>query len=89
MKSSKETMEKQIDILNRIKRVEPRADLQAQIKQRIDAEMYVKPNWIKVAAAILLFFFSTEVYLATHAQRLAKNDVSVLVRQSNNSLYND
>jgi len=82
-------MEKQFDILNSIKRVEPRAELQEIIKQRIATEIYVKPSWITAAAAILLLFFAAEIYLATYANRNAKNDISVLVQKTNNNLYND
>jgi len=87
--SSKELMEKEFNILNEIKKVEPSPDLLNKIQARIVEKQNVIPIfWIRTAAAIFLCFLSFETYLILK-QAGNEEELSLLIPESYNNLYNE
>jgi hypothetical protein len=89
-KSSKDTMEQVFQQLRNIQQVEPNADLYSAISNRLKQPDTISMNWIRAIAAVLLLFFSFEIILFKNdSNRSNSNELTSLIPQTQNLLYND
>lgn len=88
--SSNILVEKQLEILHTIKKVEAPDSLLVKIQQRIEnVEAAVIPmNWISVAAAVAVLFISIDVYVIKQ-NSTSKTNLTELVPSQNNYLYHE
>lgn len=88
--SSNISVEKQLEILHSIKKVEAPDSLLGKIQQRIEnVEAAVIPmNWISVAAAVAVLFISIDVYVIKQ-NSTSKTNLTELVPSQNNYLYHE
>jgi beta-lactamase regulating signal transducer with metallopeptidase domain len=89
-KSSNDAMEQVFKQLADIQKVEPNTGLYASIIDRIEKPQMISVVWLRVAAAVLLIFFSFElILLKKDMEKAESNQLETLVPETQNILYND
>jgi hypothetical protein len=76
--------------LTSIQKVAPNADLYASIIKAIEKPQMIGWIWVRSVAAILLIFFSLELFLAKkELDNIEATQLKTLVPQTQNTLYNE
>lgn len=88
-KSSDLNMEQLFDQLANIKKVEPRVDLYKQILAKQKAQNTIPMFWVRAAACLLILFFATEFYIVSNTNSTEKQDITIVIPKTNNTLYNE
>ena len=89
--SKKIDMEKHLQILNDIQRVEAPDGLYEKVMGEINERKIIPLRWLSVAAAVFLALVSADLYVVMKDSPSAQqnNTVEVLAPLPNNMLYND
>lgn len=91
--SSNNQMEKRLEILNKITQVEAPNSIYDNVMNRISKKTVdlVPVRWVVIAAALILAFLATDIYLLKSYSQQKESIVSIskMIKTTNNQLYYD
>lgn len=87
--SSNTDMEQVFEQLANIKMAEPSTNLYKQTLNRIQRQNIISMFWVSAAACLLIAFACTEIYFSIGKNYSSNKDISSVICQTNNILYNE
>jgi hypothetical protein len=87
--SSSVDMKEVFNHLAQIKKAEPNTNLYEKTWSKINRQNMIPMPWVRVAACLLVAFFSTELYFTLITKHSNYQDISSFIYQTNNILYNE
>jgi len=77
------------EYLEKIKKVEPNTNLYAKTLSEIKRQNVIPLFWVRAVACLLIAFISTEFYFSLGKSHSNSKDISSVIYQTNNILYNE
>lgn len=87
--SSNKDMGQVFEHLANIKMAEPNINLYIKTVSKIQTQNLIPMFWVRAAACLLVAFITTEIYLTYSGTHSNSKDVSILINNPKNILYNE
>jgi len=87
--SSKTDMKEVFGYLENIKKIEPNANLFSNTLNKINKQNVIPIFWVRAVACIFFAFISIEFYFSMGKIESNSKDVSIVIYNTKNTLYNE
>lgn len=87
--SSKTDMKEVFGYLENIKKIEPNANLFSNTLNKINKQNVIPMFWARAVACLFIAFISIEFYFFMGKIQSNSKDISIVIYNTNNTLYNE